>query len=161
MKVDSEPLPGDIPIETLRASDTCEEAGIHAGELVGFRCLCCDAVDETLRQIIHEEGCDLYGEHGRDLYGKDIPHLEAELETPELTDDHPITVYYAGFSDRDGRVKNGHVVAFRCDKCGNADEDLFEIVHDENCDLSGRWEGEDVDEDECAVGSDAVDVPTP
>lgn len=160
MKVTSEPLPGDLPIEALRAANTCDQAGIHAGELVGYRCTDCDAVDETLRQIVHEEGCDLCGEHGRALYDDELPHLEADLESPELTTDHPITVFYAGFSDRDGDLKNGHVVAFRCDECGNADEDLFELVHDENCSLAGRWTG-DVGEGEGEDGRAVAGAPTP
>jgi len=137
MNVDVEPLPGDLPIETLRATEHCDIAGIHAGEIVGFHCELCGAVDETLRQIIHDEECDLAGEHGRDLYD-DLPHLEADVDLPELDEDHPITMYEAEWSGRNGVVKNGCVIAFRCDECGNSDETLWEIVHDEACDLAGR-----------------------
>lgn len=138
MRVDSEPLEADVAIDALRAQESCDEAGIHAGELVGFHCQHCDAVDETLQQIIHEEGCPLFGEHGRALYGDDLPQGRGQLEFPELEPDTEFTVYYSGWSGEDGNAKAGHIVAFRCDVCGNADEDLFEIVHDENCELAGR-----------------------
>lgn len=138
MRVDAESLPGEISVEILRSQDNCPIGGIHAGEIVGFHCQVCGAVDETLRQIIHEDDCPLAGEHGRDLYD-DLPRLEAELETPELDEDHPITMFEADFSGSDSSgSKHGCVIAFRCDECGNSDETLWEIVHDEACSLSGR-----------------------
>jgi len=154
MKVDVEPLPGDLPIEALRAQESCPEGGIHAGELVGFHCVECGQVDETLRQIIHEDGCPLAGEHGRDLYD-DLPQLEAEVVTPELDDEHTVTMFEADFSGRDGTAKNGCVVAFRCDECGNSDEALFEIVHDEACSLAGRH-GDAIIDGESATERDSA-----
>lgn len=138
MKVSGEPIGADVEIEALRAEESCDEGGIYEGELVGFHCQHCDAVDETLRQIIHEDDCPLAGEHGRELYGEDLPEGRGQREFPELEPDTEFTVYYAGWSGPDGNAKAGHVVAFRCDECGNADEDIFEIVHDENCALAGR-----------------------
>jgi len=150
MKVDAEPLPTDLPIETLRALEDCPEGGIHAGELVGFHCQRCGAVDETLRQIIHEDDCPLAGEHGRDLYGGALPELDMEVTAPELDGDHPITMFEAAFSSADGNVKRCGIVAFRCDECGNSDETLFEIVHDESCSLAGYHGGAILDDD-CPV----------
>jgi cytochrome c2 len=139
MKVTAEPLPGEVPVETLRAHADDGESGIHKGETLGFRCEHCSAVDETLRQIIHEDDCPLVGQHGRDLYGEDLPSLTADIETPELDADHPITIVSAGWTDDTDDVHNGEAICFRCDECGNSDETLFEIVHDESCSLAGRY----------------------
>jgi len=136
MDVDVEPLPGDIPIEALRAQEPSPQAGIHAGELVGFHCAECGQCDETLRQIVHDPECDLAGEHGRDLYD-DVPVLDEDVHYPELDPEHTVTMFEGTFEGTDGTTKNQGVVAFRCDECGNADESLFEIIHDEQCSLAG------------------------
>lgn len=62
MKVAERELP-DKPMEALVATDTNGDAGIHEGEVVGYRCEC-GACDETLMQVIHESGCSLAGRFG-------------------------------------------------------------------------------------------------
>jgi len=61
MDVDHELLP-EHPIEMLIATKTHPEKGIHNGEPLGFRCLDCGNMDEDVREIIHEEDCELAGE---------------------------------------------------------------------------------------------------
>jgi len=52
-------------------------------------------------------------------------------------------------TDHDDDVRKNEVVAFRC-RCSNADDDLFDIVHDEGCPLAdedcqiGRTDPEDI-----------------
>ena len=38
-----------------------------------------------------------------------------------------------------GSPDNGETLAFRCGECGNSDETLVEIRHDEDCSLAGRF----------------------
>lgn len=56
----------------------------------------------------------------------------------ELLEDHPILALRATETDTTLGVHRGAILAYRCAKCGCADEDVFEIVHDEDCPLSGE-----------------------
>jgi len=109
----------------------------HVGQVVGYLCPECLQADETLDQIWHQEDCPLAGEHGRSHYDELEPDV-AGRPVPELDAAHPITVVEFGETEGRGGLHEGEVLAFHCDDCGNADEDLFEIVHDELCDLAGR-----------------------
>jgi hypothetical protein len=58
----------------------------------------------------------------------------------ELLPDHPIVALKATTTDRTMGIHNGEVMAYRCIECGAADEDVFELVHDEDCKLAGASE---------------------
>jgi len=134
----------DVPVEKM-VVDECEDH--HAGEVIGYRCQHCGCSDETLGQIWHEGDCPLIGEHGRQHYDD----LDRDVEagpTPEFDPENPIWVVRAAEADVQDGVYKDDVVAFRC-QCGNADEDLLEIVHDESCALA--------DED-CDLGRTDVDL---
>jgi len=137
MIVTDMPLP-ETPIDALVATDTDEVAGVHEREIVGYRCEECGAADETLMQLIHEAECPLHGEHGRQFYDDgELPVVEAP--TPEFKQHHPIDIIEAGWTDSSEGVHNGEPIMFRCGECGNADETLLEIRHDEDCSLAGRY----------------------
>jgi len=114
-----------------------EGAAVHQGAQVGFICLECQQCDETLDQIWHDQSCRYAGEHGRSHYADLEPVVEAESPTPEFDDSHEITVVTSASTDDPHGIHNGEVLAFRCG-CGNLDEHLFEVVHDERCHLAGR-----------------------
>lgn len=136
MIVTDRPLP-ELPMDALVATDTDDVAGIAEGEIVGYRCEHCGAGDETLMQVIHDEDCPLAGEHGRSLYpDPECPWGDGSL--PEFEADHRIDVLTAGWTDDSECVHNGEAILFRCGECGNADETLFQIRHDEDCSLAGR-----------------------
>jgi len=135
MKVLREDLEG-TQIQLLVVTDP-GDTDHHPGEAIGYLCPECEQADETLDQIWHDEDCSLAGEHGREHYDDLEPVVEEQRATPELQADHPVTMVKAGETDCSEGIHNGEVIAFRC-QCGNADEDLFELVHDESCELSGR-----------------------
>lgn len=136
MIVTDNPLPS-LPVDALVAREVPESAGLYEGEIVGYRCEECGAGDETLMQIIHADDCPLAGEHGRMHYDADnLPMRDGD--TPELRSDHRIDIVHAGWSDSSEDVYNGEAILFRCGECGNADETLMEIRHDEDCSLAGR-----------------------
>jgi bacterioferritin-associated ferredoxin len=137
VKVAERELPGQ-PIEALVATDTDGCAGTHDGEVVGYRCEC-GACDETLMQIIHDPDCELAGEYGRDHYDVGARPIAADRPWPELSRDHRIDIIEAAWTDRTDDVHNGESLAFRCGECGNSDETLVEIRHDEDCSLAGRF----------------------
>lgn len=124
----------DIPVSRLVVIDP-ETSSRHEGEMVAYRCDLCGAADETLRQIWHEDDCDLVGEHGREFYDDLVPDVPDQGPTPEFDPEHPITVIQAGESAQDCGIHNYDVLGFEC-ACGNADEDVFEIVHDDKCGLA-------------------------
>jgi hypothetical protein len=129
----------DVPVEKMLVAE-CEDH--HVGECIGYRCQECHEADETLDQIFHDEDCELAGEHGRQHYDD----LEGDLEAgppPEFDRDHPVWIVEAAETDPADEVYNGTVVAFKC-RCGNSDDDLFEIVHDEGCPLA---------DPECEIGT--------
>lgn len=111
-------------------------SGHHKGQCVGYLCPRCMQADETLEQIYHEEECDLAGEHGRAHYDELEPDIEGRT-VPELDPEHPITIVRYGETEGNGGLCDGQVLSFQC-TCGNLDEDLFEIVHDEACPLAGQ-----------------------
>ena len=129
MKVVFEPVDG-VDIERMVVHE-CEDH--HSGEVVGYRCQHCAAADETLKQIFHEADCPLAGRHGRQIYEE----LNADMqpETPELSSEHRLWAIKSAETDHEDDVHNGDIVGFRCE-CGNSDESLFEIVHDETCPLA-------------------------
>lgn len=137
MKVGLESIT-DTPIQRLVVKDPGDTTH-YAGEVIGYRCPLCDAADETLRQIWHE-GCRLTGEHGRRYYD-DLEPDDPTAPAPELDPRHPINILKAGETELQADLRgepgihNGEVIGFECGLCGNADEDVFEIVHDEGCDL--------------------------
>jgi len=110
------------------------EADRAVGECAGYYCTKCEQADETLHQIWHDNNCSHAGEHGRAHYDELEPDVPRR-PTPEFDPAHPISVIEAGESDVPAGIHVGMVVGFRCE-CGNADEDVFEIVHDERCPLA-------------------------
>ena len=134
MKVVREDLEG-TQVQRLTVIDP-GQTNYHVGECVGYRCRECHQCDETLGQIWHAESCRLAGEHGRQHYDDLVPDVPGR-PTPELDPSHPITVVKAGETDHANELHNGTVLAFLC-SCGNLDEDLFEVIHDETCGLAGR-----------------------
>lgn len=108
----------------------------HLGECVGYLCPECHQADETLDQIWHRESCSLAGEHGRAHYDELEPDVPGR-PTPEFDEEHEIIIIEAAETEGRGGLCEGEVLAFLCE-CGNADEDAFEIVHDERCELSDR-----------------------
>lgn len=126
----------DVDIDYIRRLSVIDpgETEHHVGESVGYYCCECEQADETLHQIWHEEDCSHAGEHGRSHYDDLEPDVDAG-GTPEFSEEHPITVIEAGESDVPAGIHVGMVVGFRC-QCGNADEDVFEIVHDSRCPLA-------------------------
>jgi hypothetical protein len=143
MKVTREDLEG-TQIQRLIVVEP-QESDHHVGECAGYLCSECLQADETLAQIWHDEDCSLAGEHGRAHYDTLEPDVPGR-SVPELDPTHPITV--VEFADTEGRngLLAGEVLAFHCGECGNADEDLFEIVHDEVCGLAGQHDEHGADE---------------
>ncbi|GGM64021.1 hypothetical protein J2752_000484 [Halarchaeum rubridurum] len=140
MKVVREDLDG-TPIQRLVVTEpgTTEH---FIDEVVGYLCPHCFQADETLTQIWHQADCRLAGEHGRQFYDDLEPVVDETTPTPELSPTHTITIVEygetEGKSSETGEVglHEGETVAFFC-SCGNLDEDVFEIVHDESCQLAG------------------------
>lgn len=121
-------------IEQLRVVEA-EHSDYHEGQAVGYRCQLCQQADETLDQLYHEADCQLAGEHGRSHYDTLDPTAD-EGPFPELSPNHEFVMVRSAETDNSVGVSRGNVVLFICDECGNADEDLFEIVHDEQCSLA-------------------------
>lgn len=126
----------DSPLTKLTALSSDPAAGIEAGEVLAYRCRDCGNNDETPMQVVHDAECPHFGTHGCASF----PELESGIgtATPELQPDHPITIIRMGETDPSAGLHNGEPVGFRCDECGNSDETLSEIVHDELCSLAGR-----------------------
>jgi hypothetical protein len=131
MRVRFEPVDG-VAVERMIVAE-CEHH--HAGQCVGYRCQHCGEADETLQQIYHDPDCELVGEHGRQHYDELKADLDAASPSPELQEENPIWVVISAETDRSDDVYVNDVVAFRC-RCGNLDDDLFEVVHDEACPLA-------------------------
>lgn len=146
MKVALRSLDG-TDIRRLEVIDP-ETSNTHVGESVGYLCPHCGQADETRHQIWHDSDCRYAGEHGRSHYDDIVPDVPGR-PTPELDPDHEIEMVAAGESHQDIGIHNGEVLGFRC-RCGNLDEDLFEVVHDSRCELS---------EDEPGPLTDYEDVP--
>jgi len=106
------------------------------GEVVGYICDHCRQANETLHQIWHREDCPLAGQHGRSHY-EDLSPSVPGRPVPEFNPDIPITVIKMAETEGRGRLHKGEVVSFLCE-CGSLDEDLFEVVHDEDCPLAGQ-----------------------
>jgi len=136
MRVTRQPLP-DTPIEQLVVADGDAE-GLHAGQAVGFFCSHCWQSDETWEQIWHAEDCDLAGEHGRRLYDSAAPQHNGG-PTPEIVDDHEIQMVVSAVSNGQTDPSKNEILGWRCAHCGNLDETLVEIRHDEDCELAGRF----------------------
>ncbi|WP_459191803.1 hypothetical protein [Halosimplex sp. J119] len=132
MKVTREDLDG-TQVQRLVVTDP-RKSNHHVGEVAGYICPECLQADETLSQIYHNEDCSLAGEHGRDHYDELVPDIPGR-PTPEFDESHPITVVECADTEGRGGLHEGEVLAFQCE-CGNLDEDLFEVVHDERCELS-------------------------
>lgn len=58
--------------------------------------------------------------------------------TTELLPEHPIRMLRATETDSPAGIHNGEILAYRCEECGAADEDVMEIIHDEDCLLAGQ-----------------------
>lgn len=135
MRVQRTKLP-NLPVERLDAIESVPPIGVYEGCTVGYRCRLCGQADEDIQEVLHEEHCELCGEHGRDKYDE-LPQVHIRVEgSEEISPEHPITLIVADWTDKATDVWREDVIAFRCDQCGNLDETLFEIVHDEACDLS-------------------------
>lgn len=129
LKATRETLP-ETPIDRLVAERTCEERGVARGEVLGYRCRECGQGDETLGQIIHDDGCPL-----EDYSDYDVPDGWGDSSIV-LRPEHGVDMIRANSTDNSVDVRNNEVMLFRCRECGNADEDVFEIVHDERCSLA-------------------------
>lgn len=134
MKVIRERLEG-IQIQRLIVTEP-EDSDHFRGECIGYLCPECMQADETLEQIWHDEDCSLAGEHGRAHYDDLEPDVPGR-PVPEFDPAHPITIVKFGKTEGRGGLHDGEVLSFKCE-CGNLDEDVFEIVHDEACPLAGR-----------------------
>jgi len=128
--------PDAIPVERMVVASADAE-GIHPGQVVSYRCQECAQADEDRSEIVHQEDCPLAGEHGRSHYD-DITPTVSEGRSPELSPDHEIVMVRSAETDTSVGVSRGDVILFICAECGNADEDLFEIVHDETCSLASH-----------------------
>lgn len=135
MKAELTPLP-DAPLTRLAAAESDAAASVVAGETLAYRCDECGRCDETVGQIWHAEDCPLAGEGGRQLY--DDLERGHDRRTAELEPHHEILLVRAADSDPERDVYRGEPVAFACVECGNSDETLSEIVHDEACSLAGQ-----------------------
>jgi hypothetical protein len=135
MKVTREDLEG-IQIQRLVVTDP-QNSDHYVGEAVGYLCPECMQSDETLDQIWHQEDCSLAGEHGRSHYDDLNPNV-SDRPVPELDPSNPIIVVEFAETEGRGGLHEGEVLAFHCGECGNADETLWEVIHDETCDLAGR-----------------------
>lgn len=134
MRVTREDLDGTA-IQRLEVTDPRGTAHFP-GEVAGYLCPECMQADETLDQIWHLEDCSHAGEHGRRHYDEgEIVSTTSTSPTPEFSDRHPITIVEFAETEGRGGLCEGEVIAFSC-RCGNLDEDLFEIIHDEACGLS-------------------------
>jgi hypothetical protein len=131
MKVEFEEL-DELPVEKMLIAESEDH---HAGQCVGYRCQECGEADETVRQIYHDEDCPLAGEHGRDQYDQPLNTRSDAEPTPELQRENPVWLVVSAETDPEDSVYHGEPVAFRCE-CGNLDDDLLEVVHDERCPLA-------------------------
>jgi len=131
MRVSPDPLPSS-PIVRIEAMDTYHERDIYAGDTLGYWCSLCQNADETRHQIVHAADCDLAGRHGRQVYGTNLAPISGRV-TGELRGETTFSLLEWGVSAPEVGIVNNEVVAFRCDQCGNLDETLFEILHDEAC----------------------------
>lgn len=138
MRVKPRKLEG-APLVGLVALESYPDLEVLAGETIGYYCLECGQSDETLEQIIHEEGCSLCGRHGRRCYGSH-PVEAGPLDHASKGELQPETCFSVvrwGWTDTDLGIYDSSVVGFRCDECHSMDEHLFEMVHDSTCQLSG------------------------
>lgn len=108
---------------------------IVTGDTLGYWCSECKNADETRSQIVHAEDCALAGRHGRSIYGAGLDPIDGSL-SGELLPETTFTLLEWGETDRALDIYSGAKIAFRCDECGNLDETLFEILHDEVCTLA-------------------------
>jgi Zn ribbon nucleic-acid-binding protein len=131
MKVKAEELTGTAIRQLVVVESS--QADVHIGQVVGHLCPECKQADETLDQIWHRDECSHAGEHGRQHYDELTPTVE-ERPTPEFNPNHEITIVHAR-TDRGIEIHDNEPIAFRC-SCGNLDEDLFEVIHDDACPLS-------------------------
>lgn len=149
MNVARRPLPSGV-IEEIVAAEDAPDLGIERGETLICRCRKCAQADETKKQIVHREDCDLAGEHGRALYDTLPGEHRQGRESPELVADHEFAILKATNSTAQAGVTefaqvrdiqdveatgNNDVVGFWCVECGNGDERLFHIIHDHGCSL--------------------------
>ncbi len=56
----------------------------------------------------------------------------------ELLPDHPIDMLRAAETDQDAGYVRGECLAYLCRECGNVDEDVGEIIHEEDCSLANE-----------------------
>lgn len=134
MDVRPQPLE-ESPIVRLVSMESRRDINIFQGDTVGYWCSMCQMADETLDQIVHAKECDLAGKHGRTKYGADLDPMDGQARG-ELNPKTTFTVLVWGESDRSMGIHNGETLAFRCDECANLDEHIFEILHDEVCELA-------------------------
>jgi DNA-directed RNA polymerase subunit RPC12/RpoP len=135
MKVVRKRLPGS-PLAELVVT-LAEGADVVPGEVLGYRCVECAAADETRMQVLHEDDCPHDGEHGERVYGTaELPDHPLDDRSVELLPQHPIAMVMAADYNAQEGVGENVPVAYRCEECGNADESVFEIVHDETCSLA-------------------------
>lgn len=130
----------ELPNVSVEKMEIVESEDYEIGQCVGYRCQECGEADETLTQIWHKPDCPLAGEHGRTHYDAvDLGSASDGRRAAELDPEHPLWVVKSAETDRGDDVYNEDIVAIRC-RCGAADDDAFEIVHDAECPLA----------DECA-----------
>lgn len=139
MRVESTLLP-DLEIARLTVTNTTG-AAVHEGTVVGYLCMECWQLDESLGQLYHRADCQYAGEHGRQHYDSMTPTQSGSGGScREFDPEHEIHLIRMGEHDRHRGIYQGDIVGFLCQSCGNADEDLFEVRHDEDCALAGKYE---------------------
>lgn len=144
MNVAHEELEG-TPILQLRVIEA-PHSDHYPGECIGYLCPFCLAEDETLSQVYHEADCRLAGEHGRNHYPEGFEKPMQTRRTPELDSRHPINIIRMGQTVGGSHgLHQGEVLGWECAECGNSDERIGEIVHDESCPLAGYRGPKDVE----------------
>lgn len=137
MRVSRQRLP-QLDIVRLAVIET-DGTSLREGEIVGYLCERCNQLDETLDQIYHQDDCEYAGRHGRQHYHTMHAPAGEPGDTPELQPEHQIVIIRNGEHNKHTGTHQGEPVGFYCPRCGNADEDLFQVRHDEDCPLAGRY----------------------
>jgi len=124
----------------IRRLEVVENPGPHhrVGETAAYWCPECKQGDETFDQIWHNKSCSLAGEHGRQSYEALNPD-PPDAPVPEFRPDTNIAIVRPAETDPSVGLHNGEALLFMCLECGNADEDLFELVHDIACPMADEY----------------------
>lgn len=75
------------PILELRATETRNDLGIMAGEVLAYRCRECGASDEDVVEIIHEGDCRLSGRTAPTAYADRVTSFDGAAERRDVATD--------------------------------------------------------------------------